>query len=390
MPGPTGFQPFRAAVLFYVLTAASAFVVAFSRPISSVEANGAARAMMGVAGTAGVALLAADGLRSRSRFDVLVNRVLNLGVVMSLVACTQYFTDFDPVANWRLPGLTANQELASVVERSVVNRVASTTLHPIEFGAVVAILLPLALHSAMYAPRERRSWRWIRVGLLGLALPLSVSRTAVVIAVVVVAMMWPAWTWSRRIRFVAAAVVFLFAVRAVVSGLLGTIVALFTSFNEDPSTSGRTDDYERVLEFFGQRPLLGRGIGTLDPGQYFFLDNQLLMTLVTGGIVGVVGMVVLVATAASLGRQVYWHAASEEARNLGASLAAAVVGGFTGFLTFDALGFPVFAGLMFLLMGLAGALWRFEVAPTGRTYANPRAASRADLRATIGVAPDGR
>ena len=101
-------------------------------------------------------------------------------------------------------------------------------------------------------------------------------------------------------------------------------------------------------------------------------------------------MVVLVATAASLGRQVYWHAATEEARNLGASLAAAVVGGFTGFLTFDALGFPVFAGLMFLLMGLAGALWRFEVAPTGRTYANPRAASRAGLRATIGVAPDGR
>ena len=85
VPGPTGFQPFRAAVLFYVLTAASAFVVAFSRPLSSVEANGAARAMMGVAGTAGVALLAADGLRSRSRFDVLVNRVLNLGVVMSLV-----------------------------------------------------------------------------------------------------------------------------------------------------------------------------------------------------------------------------------------------------------------------------------------------------------------
>ena len=390
VPGSAGFQPFRAAVVFYVLTAGSAFVVAFSRPLSSVEVNGAARALMGVAGTAGVALLASDGLRSRARFDVLVNRLLNLGVVMSLVACVQFFTDFDPVAGWRIPGLSANQELASVVERSVVNRVASTTLHPIEFGAVVAILLPIAVHAAMYSPHDRRSWRWIRVGLLGLALPLSVSRTAVVVAVVVVAMMWPAWAWARRIRFLAAAVAFLFVVRAVVSGLLGTIVALFTSFNEDPSTSGRTDDYARVGEFFSERPLLGRGIGTLDPGQYFFLDNQLLMTLVTGGIVGVLGMLVIIGTAAALGRQVYWHALTEEARNLGASLAAAIVGGFIGFLTFDALGFPVFAGVLFLLMGLAGALWRLEVAPNGRTYANPRAARRADLRAEIGVASDRR
>lgn len=371
-PEVTGFQPLRAALAFYFVTAAMAFVVSFSRPLTTIEANGTARAMIGVAGSVGLALLASDGIRSRDRLNVLVNRALNFCSIMAVIACVQYFTDFDPVAGWNIPGLKLNQDLASVTERSVVTRVASTTLHPIEFGAVVAIMLPLALHTALYAEPRVRARRWARVGLLGLALPLSVSRTAVVIAVVVIVMMWPAWTWARRLRFAAAAAVFLLAVRAAVSGLLGTILALFTSFNQDPSTTGRTDDYGLVLEFFSERPLFGRGIGTLDPGLYFFLDNQLLGTLVTGGLFGLAGLLVLIGTAATLARQVYWHGPNEESRHFGAALAAAIVGGAFGFLTFDALGFPVFAGLMFLLMGMAGAAWRLELAGAGRAYTNPR------------------
>lgn len=374
---PERFHPLRAALAFYLLTAAMAFVVTFSRPTTAIERNGTARALIGVAGTVGVALLASDGLRSRVRFDVLLNRVLNLGVVMSIVGCIQYFTDFDPVANWKVPGLVSNWELESVVERSVVSRVASTTLHPIEFGAVLAMLLPLALHTAMYADPSVRVRRWIRVGIIALALPMSVSRTAVVIVAVVLIMLWPAWSWARRLRFMAVSLVFLFLVRAAVSGLLGTILALFTSFNEDPSTSGRTEDYGPIFELVAQRPIFGRGIGTFDPGLYFFLDNQLLMTLVTGGVFGLVGMLVLFVVAATLARQVFWHGPDEESRHLGACLAAAIVGGFVGFLTFDALGFPVFAGMLFVIIGLAGALWRLTVSRRGRRYTNPRAGSMA-------------
>jgi hypothetical protein len=365
-------QPIRVALAFFSLTSATAFVVAFSRPLTGVEANGAARAMIGVTGLVGVALLAADGMRSRERLGVLVNRLLNLGALMSIVACLQYFTDFDPVERLHIPGLLLNQDLSSVMERSVVNRVASTTIHPIEFGAIVAILLPLAFHTAAYAEPSVRTRRWFRLGLLGLALPLSVSRTAVVVAGVVFLMMWPAWTWARRLRILAGGAAFLLAVRALVKGLLGTIAALFTSFNEDPSTQGRKDDFSHVWTYFEQRPLFGRGLGTFDPTQYFFLDNQIFMTVITAGLFGLAGLLLLVVTAATLARQVFWHGSNDETRHFGAALAASIVGGFFGFLTFDALGFPTFAGLMFLLMGMSGAAWRLEVAGRGRRYTNPR------------------
>jgi hypothetical protein len=374
-------SPMRVALLVLLLTSAISFVAAFARPLTSVESNGAARAFLALVGMTGVALLVSDGAVSIDRLKTLLNRLLNLASLMSVVACLQFFTSFDPVARWTVPGLELNQELASVTERSVVNRVASTTLHPIEFGAVVAILLPLAIHTALYAEKHLRFRRWLRVGLLGLALPLSVSRTAVVIVLVAFLMILPAWDWGRRLRFIAGAVVFLLVVRSVVSGLLGTIVALFTNLFNDPSTSGRTDDYSIVWDYFGERPLLGRGLGTFDPTLYIYLDNQVLMTLITGGLVAVGGLLLLAVVAASVSRQVYWHGSSEESRHLGAALAASIVGGFVGFFTFDALGFPVFAGTMFVIMGMGGALWRLDVAPFGRRYTNPRKRPRAQPRA---------
>ncbi len=378
IPRIDSLQPLRVALMVFMLTTAASFVVAFARPLTSVESNGAARSLLSAAGLTGVALLASDGIVNRDRLDVIINRILNVAGLMAIVACLQFFTDFDPVLRWRVPGLELNRDLLAVSARSVVNRVASTTLHPIEFGGVVAMLLPLALHTAFYCEKRLRFRRWARVGLLGLALPLSVSRTAVVILAVALLMMWPAWKWARRLWFLAGSIVFLLVVRGLVSGLLGTIVSLFTSINEDPSTSGRTDDYEKIWVLWGERPLFGRGLGTFDPVQYFFLDNQLLMTLVTGGLVALGGLVFLVVVGTSVSRQVYWHALDEETQHLGATIAASVVGAFFGFATFDALGFPVFAGLFFLLIGIGGAAWRIEVMPHGRTYANRRHRKQAD------------
>jgi O-antigen ligase len=301
-----------------------------------------------------------------------LNRVLNLAAVMAIVGCVQFFTDFDPVVSWRLPGLELNQALTTVVSRSVVSRVASTTLHPIEFGALIAMLFPLALHTALFCDREKRFRRWARLGLITFAIPLSVSRTAVVVLLIVVLMMWTAWTWGRRLRLVAIGFVFVMAMRALVRGLLGTIIALFTNFGNDPSTKGRTADYTRIWTYVGERPWFGRGLGTFDPILYFFVDNQILITLVTGGIIGLIGMLGVVGTGASVARQVYWHGHDEASRHLGAAIAAGIVGGFCGFYTFDAFAFPVFIGVWFLLVGMAGALWRLEVGPYGRRYTNPR------------------
>jgi hypothetical protein len=372
------FQPVRIALAVFGLTMTVSFIAAFAHSLNEVESNGAVRGMIAIVGMVGVGVLAADGIRSRARFEVLLNRVLNLAAVMAIIGCVQFFTDFDPVVSWRLPGLELSEALTTVVSRSVVSRVASTTLHPIEFGALIAMLFPLALQTAMFAEREKRVRRWARLGLITFAIPLSVSRTAVVVLLIVVAMMWTAWSWRRRLRLVVVGFVFVMAMRALVRGLLGTIIALFTNFGNDPSTKGRTADYTRVWSYVGERPWFGRGLGTFDPSVYFFLDNQILMTLVTGGIIGLIGLVGLVTTGASVARQVYWHGHDEATRHLGAALAAGIVAGFCGFYTFDSFAFPVFIGTWFLLVGMAGALWRLDVAPHGRTYANPRHRALAD------------
>lgn len=365
-------NPLRVGLIVFFFTSMSAFVVAFSRPLTSIEANGAARSVISVVGLVGVALLVADGVITRERLQRLLNLLLTLGAIVAVVGCVQYFSEFDPVAEWPIPGLTMNQELETIEERSVVDRVASTTLHPIEFGALMAMLFPLALHSALYGGRRWRTARWARLGLICLAFPLSVSRTAVLVAAVALAMMWTAWTWRRRLTVLAGLVVFLAALRAVASGLLGTILALFTYFDEDPSTQGRTEDFVVVEQLVRERPIFGRGIGTLDPGLYFFLDNQVLATLITGGVVGLIGLIALVVTAVTVARQVFWHGPDEASRHFGAAIAASIVGGFAGFFTFDALGFPVFAGTWFVIIGMGGALWRLEVLPFGRSFSNPR------------------
>ncbi len=109
--------------------------------------------------------------------------------------------------------------------------------------------------------------------------------------------------------------------------------------------------------------MFGRGLGTFDPITYFFVDNQILITLVTGGIVGLFGLLVLIGTGATVARQVFWHGRDEETRHLGAALAASIVGGFCGFYTFDAFAFPVFAGYTFLILGLS----RRALAARGRS-----------------------
>ena len=55
-------------------------------------------------------------------------------------------------------------------------------------------------------------------------------------------------------------------------------------------------------------------------------------------------------------------AVTARSRNLGLSISASALGISISFLTFDALGFPMAAGLTMLVAGLAGATWRLTAA----------------------------
>ena len=64
----------------------------------------------------------------------------------------------------------------------------------------------------------------------------------------------------------------------------------------------------------------------------------------------------------------------ERTRDLGQALAASIVVPATALFTFDAFSFPLFTGVMFLLLGACGTLWRLERERVGLAPPPPRGA----------------
>jgi O-antigen ligase len=98
------------------------------------------------------------------------------------------------------------------------------------------------------------------------------------------------------------------------------------------------------------------------PQTYFFTDDQYLNSLIEIGIVGLAALLILFFTGWHLARASRKASADPEVRDLAQCVAASVAVIIVGFATFDALYFPMAAGLTFLMLGCAGAMWRIIVA----------------------------
>jgi O-antigen ligase len=187
---------------------------------------------------------------------------------------------------------------------------------------------------------------------------MTISRTAILGIIVTLIVLLP--SWPRRERGMAYIVIIVSAVllRAMVPGLLGTLGRLFAVIGSDADTRSRTSAISASATFIAQHPWFGRGFGTFLPQIYRFLDNQWLGSLIESGIVGTLALLGLFATGWSLARRSRRASADPEARDLAQSVAAAVAVSAVLFGTFDALGFPMATGVVFLVLGCAGALWR--------------------------------
>jgi polysaccharide biosynthesis protein PslJ len=145
---------------------------------------------------------------------------------------------------------------------------------------------------------------------------------------------------------------------AIRPGIIGTLTALFSKADEDPSISGRTEDYAHVEQWFSQRPILGRGPRTLIPDLYIILDNQWLYSLVTQGIVGLVALALMHLVAIWLAALAFRRSKSAEDRHLAMALICAQVISLLVGATFDSLSFTTFSTTWALLTGMCGAVWR--------------------------------
>jgi O-antigen ligase len=323
------------------------------------EINAADRGLLSLAAWTGIALVAADGLHSKRRLDMVLKTIVVMGTFVAFLGMLQYFFALDLVKYFKIPGLTPNSDFGSIALRTV-RRVEGTAVHPIEYGVVLSAILPIAIHRAIYAPRGRRFFPWLAAGVIGVALPMSVSRSAILALFVAAVVMFAGWPTSRKIKGLVVAVVFGVGMKLMVHGLLGTVRSLFTNLGNDPSIEGRTEDYSVALRLFHEQPLLGRGFFTFIPALYRTFDNAYLLAIVEIGILGTLGLVVVFLTGIFTARGARLRATDDEARDLGQVLAASLSAVMVSAATFDMLGFPMAAGLTFLLVGCSGALWRLS------------------------------
>ncbi len=366
----TGFAPVRVAGIGFLVAVLLAYAHAMGTVIPFLEVSPADSALLRALGLVGILLLAHDGVTSRARLETMVSRIVVAGGLVALLGVIQFVTKKPWVDQISIPGLTQDTEIWGVVSRSGLARPSATATSPIEFGVVLTTTLPLAVTFALYA-KTRRWVYWGATFAIALAVLLALSRTALIGAVVGLVVVGTGWSNRVRVRALAVAAALLVGVYVMIPGLLGTLTSLFTGFSGDPSIRSRTGSYDVAFAFVGRSPWLGRGFGTFLP-TYWILDNQYLLLLVECGVVGLLALLLLVATSTAVSWSSIPAGRRGMPRELPRALAASVLAGALSFMFFDAFSFPQSAGLFFLVMGLCGAQWRLarrDRAPSATTRA---------------------
>ena len=356
-----GAQPVRLALFILVWAAAASATGLLVRPYTAEEGRAFEAGMLLLLSWAGIALLAADGLRDRARLDWLLRWVAVGTCAVAVIVMLQYFAAFDLTSRLQLPGLSAVPGAVDFIrERSALRRVAGTAAHPIEMGVVLALVLPLALHYSRFPGVGRRRVYQVAAAAILFASFLTISRTAVVAIAVEALVLVPTWPRRLQVGAVAGAAATVVAVRVAAPGVVGTILGLFLRASSDDSVTHRTDDYARAAGYIAGSPWFGRGLHTFLPDQYFFIDNSYLLALLETGFIGLAATTAFLAVGVGVARGARRRSRDAAGRDLGQCLAASILAAMATTATYDSFAFPMVTTLTFLLVGCAGALWRFE------------------------------
>ena len=359
-------KPGRTALIVYGWFSLLSYAVASTRSLTDLEAAGSTRRLIYTLGLVGLAVVVSDCTRSIDRLTVLLRRTVWASLIMSTFGIFQFITgDFSQPL---IPGLMWNFDAEAVRTRAVFFRPLGTTTHPIELSVVAASLLPLALHFSLYA--RKGGQRQISIAsAIGLALcvPMSVSRSGILSLGVGMTIMFFGWSWRRRLRGALIGLVSIPALGLLVPGLIASLVDLFAWWDSDPSVQARVDRTPGIMRLYNERPWLGLGNGTWSVEEYFLIDNQVYVSLLETGLVGLTIMILLFVITFFSG---FWvsHAptATEESAHLGRALSAGIAAIGLSFFTFDAFHYRILTGVLFLFMGAATALLRLTQLPPYR------------------------
>ncbi|KAA9106484.1 O-antigen ligase family protein [Microbacterium rhizomatis] len=352
------YHPVRIALCAFLFSIGVSYAMAMAHPINTDEISPADVALLAVASWTGTLLTAHDGIVNRDRLNTLVWRIVLCGGVIAAIGLAQVATGQALVDMISIPGLTAT-EVAGIYTRGAFIRPFGTAIHPIEFGVVITMLLPLALHVAFFHTQRNFVVRWIPAALLIAIIPLTSSRSAYLGAVIAIGICLFSWPRARQIGILIVAALGVMLMTIVTPNLFNSIVNLFAGVQNDPSIASRTGSFDLAFDFVANNPLFGRGLGTFLP-KYRIFDNQYLGLLVAIGIVGTLVFVALGVTAIIMLLRLRRTADDASTRDLSVSFVAAIAVGFVCLVMFDAFSFPMTMGALFIILGMSGALRRLE------------------------------
>jgi O-antigen ligase len=346
------FTPVRIAALAYLAAVMISYIGAMFRGLPSTESSPADTGLIRVFAGIGLVLLVSDGIPNYERLVTLIRRIAVVGSLLALLGLLQFATR-QPLTDWiSIPGLgTAD---ASVLQsRAGFARPSGTATHPLEYGYVLAVTLPLALTLAIWDATRVAVARWTPAALIAFAAVLAVSRATILGLGIGVLVLLPTWPARVRAFAIAGVVGMLAVVYFVVPGMGGAVSAMFGGISTgDSSAESRIGSYELVAQFVSFSPVIGRGVGTFLP-EYRILDNQLLQSAIEVGVLGVVALLALSATA--FATTMFARGAGGLEKRVGQGIAAAIAVGTVLMGTYDVFSFTMSAQLYFLVIGLAAA-----------------------------------
>ena len=348
-------QPARLFLFLFLGVISFSYALCNLRGLSPDEGRAADSGLLRALSWAGLFLIANDGIVDRERLLATIRVVPLLGASLAALGLVQFVSGHSLVSEIELPGFSASSEVE--VLRSGFLRAAATATHPLEYGLALCMALPIGIMLALSESRGRRVFHWLCVSLIASASALSVSRSTIIGLIAGLIVLIPAWPRVVRLRALAVCAVAILIMYIAVPGMVGTIRGMFITIPTDSSTQSRTDSYNAGFDMAARSPLFGKGFGTFLP-KYRILDNEYLLLLMDVGIVGLLAFVLLMFSGIFCCLRTRGLRTDPLMLQLSTAVAGSLVAGAVLFCFFDALSFPIASAFFFLILGIAGAMWR--------------------------------
>jgi polysaccharide biosynthesis protein PslJ len=308
-------------------------------------------------------------VRRLDEVEVIVKVLVVGGAIVAAFALLEARTGTNVFNN--LGGIVPFLRLTEIPEaadlaRGGRTRVYASAQHPIALGALLVMLLPFAISLARSG--RRRIW-WICGGLLALGALATLSRTGILM-LLVIGLTYLVLRPASLKRFWPALLPAIVVVHLILPGTIGTFQesffpseGLIAQQTDAEVGSGRVASLGPALDQASQTPILGQGYGTRivdgPAPTAFILDDQWLSTLLETGLVGVAAWLWLFVR---IGRQLGGAAKRDDSERgwLLVAVVASSVSFAVGMLTFDAFSFIQATFMLFIVAALGASLLAAE------------------------------